>query len=301
MRRSSEVGHPLRTIREESVMGMRIRTNVESLVAQRNLSNNQGEQNSSFEKLSSGSRINKSADDAAGLAISENLRAKTRGLTQAKRNANDGVSLIQVAEGGLNEVSNIMVRLRELTVQSASDTVGAKEKGFLNKEYTQLVNEIDRLSGTTEFNGIKLLGPQSGENGIRVQIGYNGGEDDRLDLQLGDAPEGINAESLKLRETRIDGEDREAIVANLQTIDDGLSMVANSRATLGAMQSRLGSAINTITVSTENMSAANSRIRDVDFAEETAKMTQSRILSQASLAVLSQANQKPEMALSLLR
>lgn len=282
-------------------MGLRIKTNVESLVSQRQLSGNQMDLNQSLERLSSGLRINKSADDAAGLAISENLRAKTRGLTQAKRNANDGVSLIQVAEGGLNEVTNILVRMRELNVQAASDTLGVREKGYLQKEYGQLVEEIDRIANTTEFNGRMLFGPQSEDTAIKIQVGYNGSVDDQLSLQLGDAPDGINTEALALKDTAINGEDRESIAANLSVIDDAFSMVANSRATLGAMQSRLNTAISNISVSSENMSSAGSRIRDVDFAEETAKLTQSRILSQASLSVLSQANQKPEMALSLLR
>jgi flagellin len=282
-------------------MGLRIKTNVESLVSQRQLSNSQTDLNQSLEKLSSGLRINKSADDAAGLAISENLRAKTRGLNQAKRNANDGVSLIQVAEGGLNEVTNILVRMRELNVQSASDTLGQTEKGYLQKEYGQLVEEIDRIANTTEFNGRMLFGPQSEDTAVKIQVGYNGSQDDQLSLQLGDAPDGINTESLGLKETAIDVEDRETITGNLAVIDNAFQSIANSRATLGAMQSRLSSAISNISVSTENMSAAGSRIRDVDFAEETAKMTQSRILSQAGLSVLSQANAKPEMALSLLR
>ncbi|WP_186645697.1 flagellin N-terminal helical domain-containing protein [Fluviispira vulneris] len=282
-------------------MGLRIRTNVESLSAQRFLSNNNADMNSSMEKLSSGLRINKSSDDAAGLAISEGLRAKTRGLMQAKRNANDGVSLVQVAEGGLNETSNILIRMRELTVQSASDTVGIQERGFLDKEYQNLMEEIDRISDTTEFNGRKLLGPQTSENGVILQVGYNGTANDILKLQLGDAPEGITSETLGIKDSSLAGEDREKIAENLSIIDAGLYMVANTRATLGATQSRLNSAISNISVSTENMMAANSRIRDADFAEETAKMTQSRILSQAGLAVLSQANQRPEMALSLLR
>ncbi|BBH52317.1 flagellin [Fluviispira sanaruensis] len=282
-------------------MGLRIRTNVESLSAQRFLSNNNADMNSSMEKLSSGLRINKSSDDAAGLAISEGLRAKTRGLMQAKRNANDGVSLVQVAEGGLNETSNILIRMRELTVQSASDTVGMQERGFLDKEYQNLMEEIDRISDTTEFNGRKLLGPQTSENGVILQVGYNGTANDILKLQLGDAPEGITSETLGIKESSLAGDDREKIAENLSIIDAGLYMVANTRATLGATQSRLNSAISNISVSTENMMAANSRIRDADFAEETAKMTQSRILSQAGLAVLSQANQRPEMALSLLR
>lgn len=282
-------------------MGLRIRTNVESLAAQRQLNNNQTDMNSSLEKLSSGSRINKSSDDAAGLAISESLRAKTRGLGQAKRNANDGVSLVQVAESGLNEMSNIMIRMRELTVQSASDTIGEKEREYLQKEYGQLTEEVDRISNTTEFNGRKLLSGESNSNGVTLQVGYNGSVDDTLNLKLNDTGEGINAETLGIKDTSVAGNDREAISQNLEKIDDALNKVANSRATLGATQSRLGNAITNISVSMENMSSANSRIRDVDFAEETAKMTQTRILSQASLSVLSQANQKPEMALSLLR
>lgn len=280
-------------------MGLRIRTNVESLTAQRQLGNNQNDLSNSMEKLSSGSRINKSADDAAGLAISENLRAKTRGLNQARRNASDGISMIQVAEGGLNEISNIMIRLRELTVQAASDTLGQTERGFLDKEYGQLVNELDRISATTEFNGSKLLGAQQRQT--IVQVGYNGTKDDTLDLTLRDAPEGINSEALKLAGTTIGSEDRELIQGNLTVIDDGLQTIANSRASLGALQSRLTSAIAGISTTTENLTAANSRVRDVDFAEETAKQTQARILSQAGLAVLSQANARPEMALALLR
>ena len=282
-------------------MGMRIKTNVESLVGQRQLSNNNADMNQSLERLSSGLRVNKSADDAAGLAISENLRAKTRGLNQAKRNANDGVSMIQVAEGGLNEVSNILVRMRELNVQAASDTIGLTEKGYLQKEYGQLGQEIDRISATTEFNGRMLFGPQTQETAVKIQVGYNGTVDDTLSLQLGDAPDGINTTSMALKDTAIDLPDREAIASNLNIIDTAFNNLANSRATLGSMQSRLNTAISSITVSTENMSAAGSRIRDVDFAEETARLTQSKILTQAGVSVLAQANQKPEMALQLLR
>lgn len=280
-------------------MGLRIRTNVESLTAQRQLSNNQNDLSSSLERLSSGSRINKSADDAAGLAISENLRAKTRGLNQAKRNASDGVSMIQVTEGGLSEISNIMIRLRELTVQSASDTLGTVERGFLDREYQQLTQEVDRISSTTEFSGTKLLGGNQKE--MKVQVGYNGSADDTLDLTLRDNPDGITTESLGLKDTTIAGEDREAIANNLTVIDNAISTLASSRASLGAMQSRLSIAISGISTTSENLTAANSRIRDVDFAEETARSTQGRILSQAGLSVLAQANQRPEMALALLR
>ncbi len=282
-------------------MGLRIKTNVESLTAQKLLSNTNSNMNSSLEKLSSGSRINKSADDAAGLAISESLRAKTGGLVQAKRNANDGISLIQTAEGALNETSNMLVRMRELTVQAASDTVGATERGYLNKEFQQLVQEVDRISETTEFNGRKLLGPQTKSNEISLQVGYNGTENDVLKLSLGDAPDGINSESLGIKGSSIDGNDRERIAEQLKVLDQGLTTIANTRASLGATQSRLNTAISNISTSTENMMAAKSRISDVDYAEETAKLTQNKILSQAGLSVLSQANQKPEMALALLR
>ena len=282
-------------------MGLRIRTNIESVNAQRSVGNNQADLNSSMEKLASGYRINKSADDAAGLAISESLKAKVRGLAQAKRNASDGISMVQVAEGGLNEVGNILVRLRELAVQASSDTVGEKERGFLDKEYSALVKEVDRISETTEFNGTKLLGPQGKDSGLTIQVGYNNEKSDALNLTLGDAPDGMSASALGIGETSIGGTDREAIAGNLSKIDDAIYKVTNSRAEIGAMQSRLQTAIGNISVTSENLSAANSRIRDLDYAEETAKMTQSKIMSQSSLSVLTQANQKPEMALSLLR
>lgn len=282
-------------------MGMRIRTNVESLTAQRFMGQNNEGMSQSLERLSSGYRINKSADDAAGFAISENLRAKTRGLNQAKRNANDGISLVQVAEGSLNEVNNILVRLRELSVQAASDTLGSKEKGFLEKEYVQLVDEIDRISQTTEFNGLTLMSDEAASAELSVQVGYNGESHDTIKLKLSDSNQGISATSLGIRDSGLSGESREDIAANLGVLDDALTKVASQRASLGASQSRLTSAINNLSINTESLQAANSRIRDVDFAEETAKLTQSRIMSQASLSVLSQANQRPEMALSLLR
>ena len=186
-------------------------------------------------------------------------------------------------------------------MQSASDTVGSQERQYIDKEYQQLTQEIDRISETTEFNGRKLLSGQTSENPITLQVGYNGTENDILTLQFGEESTGINSESLGLKDTSLAGEDREQIASNLNTIDESLNMIASTRATLGATQSRLNSAISNISINTENMMAANSRIRDTDFAEETAKLSQSRILSQGGLAILSQANQRPEMALSLLR
>lgn len=291
-------------------MGMRIRTNVPSLTSQRYVSQNSAELNSSLEKLSSGYRINKSADDAAGLAVSESLRAKTRGLNVAKRNANDGISMLQIAEGSMNEMSNILIRLRELTVQASSDTIGDRERGFLNREYTQLVDEIDRISKTAEFNNIKLF--DTGDRSEFVlQVGVNGSapEDniDTISINL----EGLkfSSESLELgKESEIgpvvDGEEgpsRDEISGKLTNIDNAIGRLASERATLGSVQSRLGSTINNLSISIENMSTAQSRIKDVDFAEETSNMAQANVMRSSSAAVLAQANQAPEMALQLLR
>ena len=291
-------------------MGMRIRTNVNSLVAQRFMERNNGEMNSSLERLASGYRINKSSDDAAGLAISENLRGQLRGLNVAKRNANDAVSMVQVAEGGMNEMTNILIRLRELTVQSASDTIGDKERSFLNREYTQLVDEMDRIGNSTEFNGRKMFAPDGGLAQFVVQIGTRGtapeANSDTITINL----EGIkfNSNTLGLgkgTEIGAQGDDapltRSEIAEKLTTIDDALGRMASERATLGAVQNRLGSAIGNLGVSMENQQLAMSRIRDVDYAAETASLTQAKIMTQANVSVLSQANAAPEMALQLLR
>ena len=291
-------------------MGMRIRTNVSSLTAQRFMAENTTAQSSSLEKLSSGYRINKSADDAAGLAISEGLRAKVRGLGQAHRNANDAVSLVQIAEGGMTEMSNILIRMRELTVQASSDTLGDKERGYLNREFTQLVDEMDRVGKTTEFNGTRIFDSAGTKSEFVIQVGINGSKpEDNMDTLS------IDLKGLKFDSTTLGlgkgseigpGKDgtaptRDVIAAKLGTIDTALDKISSERATLGAVQSRLGTAISSIGIQVENMETAKSRIKDVDFASETAKSTQARILTQSSLAVLSQANAAPEMALSLLR
>lgn len=290
-------------------MGMRIRTNVSSLIAQRNLQNNSSELRDSQQKLASGYRINKSADDAAGLAISTTMGAKIRGLDQAKRNANDAVSMIQIAEGAMEEMTNITVRLRELTVQSASDTLGERERSYLNKEYTQLVDELDRIAGSTEFNGNKLF--DSDKDEFVIQIGTNNSDPaDNIDTVS------INLDGLKFSSEDLElgkdaeigaaepggtGPDRSEIAAKLDNIDNALERFANERSTLGSVQSRLSSAINNLGVSVENMSTAKSRIVDTDFAAETAEFSRQRILLQSGTSVLSQANTEPEMALALLR
>lgn len=293
-------------------MGIRIKTNVESLVAQRQLSNNRQDMLNSLEKLSTGQRINKSADDAAGLAMSEAMRAKIRGLGQAKRNAGDGVSYLQVAEGGLSEVNNIMVRMRELTTQAASDTIGQVERGFLNKEFQELGKEVARIISDTEFNGAKVLSDQQ-QRDLKIQIGvsYRGDgstadpEQDYITIQQGDLTE-LNDSIRELGDMSIEGENGQELGGGdtndiFSKIDNAMTTMTKFRANLGALQSRLNSAMTSIDVSAENLNAAQSRIRDVDYAAETAKMTQGKILTAAGTSVLTQANSMPETVLQLLR
>ena len=294
-------------------MTMRIRTNVHSLVAQRHLGNNNQTLGESLERLSSGYRINKSRDDAAGLAVSETMRGKIRGLNQAKRNSNDAVSMLQVAEGAMNEMSNILVRMRELTVQSATDTLGERDRAFLNKEYVQLAQEIDRIAATTEFNDNKFfaLGGDDSRTEYVVQVGTNHSEPESNTDTLSIDLEGLKFTSEELgigKGAEIgalnvgeQGPSRAEISLKLGTIDDSLGRLASERATLGSMQSRLSSTINNLSISIENLNTANSRIRDVDVAQETANLSKQRILVQSNLSVLSQANQMPDMALTLLR
>jgi flagellin len=276
-------------------MGLRINTNTASLNAQRNLRGSKMGLDKSLERLSSGYRINRAGDDAAGLAISENLRAQIRGLKQAQRNAQDGVSLIQVAEGSLNEISSIMIRLRELGVQAASDTVGPVERQFLNVEYDQLVSEVDRIADGTEFNGTLLL---SGTGSILdFQVGTrNDPNIDRLSFDASKAD--ANSAALGINLTSV--ADKASAQNSLSAIDQAIVSVSAMRADFGAIQNRLNSTINNIGVSVENMSAANSRIRDVDVAEESAEMTMNNILLQAGTSVLAQANQSSNVALGLL-
>lgn len=288
-------------------MGLRIKTNVASLQSQRSMRRNKKQLDESMERLSSGLRINKSSDDAAGLAISENIRARVKGLDQAKRNASDGVSYLQVAEGGLNEITNIQIRMRELAVQGASDAIGESERGFLDKEFQQLRHEVTRIMEQTEFNGTKLLKP--GASAIRLQVGTGASEDNTITLDfselesLNQSLESIRSESVDDESLTLKGASSQDIdLANIfSSIDDSLGGIASYRATLGSVQSRLNSVMANIDVANENLLAAQSRIRDVDFAAETAKYTQANILTQASVSVLSQANNLPELALRLVR
>ena len=276
-------------------MGLRINTNSASLNAQRTLGGTKVGLDKSMEKLASGFRINRAGDDAAGLAISENLKAQVRGLKQASRNAQDGISLVQVAEGSMNEISSILIRLRELSVQAASDTVGPTERQFLNVEYDQLVSEVDRISEGTEFNGTQLL---AGVGSILdFQVGTkNNPSIDRISFDASKAD--ANSAALGVNLTSV--ADKASAQNALSAIDKAIVSVSAMRADFGAIQNRLQSTVSNIQVSVENMSAANSRIRDVDIAEETSEMTKNNILLQAGTSVLAQANQQANVALTLL-
>jgi flagellin len=294
-------------------MGMRIKTNVQSLVVQRHLQENSGALAKSMEKLASGFRINNSQDDPAGLAVSEIMRGKIRSLNQAKRNAGDASSMLQVAEGAMNEMGNIMVRMRELTVQAASDTIGERERTYLNREYTQLAEEIDRIASTTEFNGNKFFVPNENDarDAYTIQVGANHSSPetntDTISFNLGglhfasqDLGIGKGAE-IGAQVAGEKGPTLPVIAEKLTTLDNAMDRLANERASLGALQSRLSSTINNLAVSVENIDTAKSRIKDADIAEETAELTKNRILVQSNMAVLAQSNQLPEMALALLR
>lgn len=276
-------------------MGLRINTNVASLNAQRNLRGTRLNLDKTLEQLSSGQRINRAGDDAAGLAISENLKAQIRGMTQAERNAQDGISLVQIAEGGLTEISNILIRLRELGVQAASDTIGPTERKFLNVEFEQLVAEVDRIAQSTEFNRVPLL---NGTGAVfDIQIGTrNDPVSDRLTFDASSADVNVAALGLNLASVS----DKISAQNSLAAIDQAIISVSGIRADFGALQNRLQSTVNNITISIENLSSANSRVRDTDIASATAELTKNNILMQAGTSVLAQANQSTTSALSLI-
>ncbi len=276
-------------------MGLRINTNAQSIAAQRNLGVSNSAQKASIEKLASGSRIYRAADDAAGLAISENMKATIRSVRQNVRNANDGISMIQTAEGSMNEVGNILIRFRELSIQAASDTIGDTERGFIDKEVQQLKSEVDRIAVATEYNGKKILGGEGAM--LDIQIGqHNKPEEDRFVFDSGKA----NVTASRLGVSDLSAASKESAQGNLEKIDGAIKTLTENRAELGALQNRLQSSINSLQVYDENLSTANSRIRDVDMASETAELTRTNILSQAGTSVLSQANQNSAMALKLI-
>ena len=276
-------------------MGFRINTNTASIAAQRSLSVNNRESESNLAKLSSGTRITKAADDAAGLAISEKLKANIRSLKQADRNANDGISMIQTAEGGLNETSSILTRMRELAIQTSSDTVGDVERGMTNMEYQNLKQELERIAQVTEFNGKKLLNGEGGQ--FEFQVGANNDAfQDRIGYDAGQANSRMDA----LGVDELDVSTKSGSQNSLAAIDSAIEKVSGQRSYLGAIQNRLVSTSNNLQVNVENISQANSRIRDVDYADATATKAKNDILSSAGTSVLAQANMNGQNALKLI-
>ncbi|GAV22550.1 flagellin N-terminal helical domain-containing protein [Carboxydothermus pertinax] len=272
-------------------MGLRINNNIEALNAWRALNNTSSALQKSMEKLSSGLRINRAGDDAAGLAISEKLRGQIRGLNQAVRNAQDGISLIQTAEGGLNEVHNILQRMRELAVQAANDTLTTQDRGAIKQEIDQLAQEITRISNTTEFNTKKLL--NGSVKGMLFQIGANANQNISLTI--------VNIAATALSVNAL-GVSTAASAANAITkISNAIDTISNVRAKLGAVQNRLEHTIANLSTAAENLTASESRIRDVDMAQEMMNFTKNQILQQAGVAILAQANQAPQAVLQLLR
>jgi len=280
-------------------MGLRVNTNVASLNARRHLYNTTMQFNKSMERLSSGLRINRSGDDAAGLAISEGLKSDIRALDQASRNAADGISMVQVAEGSLDEVNNILLRLRELSEQAATETLGATERGYLDGEFQELLNEIDRISATAEFNGIHLLDGSVGTLDVQIGIGTDATTSAvpiNLSQSLDATTLGIPAGTTTI--SGPDGDNARAVIGLLET---ATARVSSLRAEFGSAQNRLETSIRSIGMTMENLSAANSRIRDVDVAAETSNMTSLQILQQAGVSILSQANMTSSLALQLLQ
>ncbi|MBC86551.1 MAG: flagellin FliC [Bdellovibrionaceae bacterium] len=276
-------------------MSLNITTNLSSIAAQKKMAQSQRGLQKSFAQLSSGTRITKAADDAAGLSISENLKSTIRGYTQAKRNANDGMSMIAVAEGGLGEISNILTRLRELGVQAASDTVGERERGFINKEVQQLKSEVERIATNTRYNSTNLLDGTGEEFAFQIDIN-NDDFKDRIGFDA--SAQEVTLDALGI--ASFDYSDKDSAREALAVLEDAQTDVNGHRATLGALQNRLISTTENLGTAIENFSAANARIRDTDVAESSANLATNNILNQASISVLAQANQQPAQALRLI-
>jgi flagellin len=280
-------------------MTISVLTNVASLNAQRNLTNTQNALAASVGRLSSGMRINTASDDAAGLGISENLKSNIRSMAQAQRNANDGISMSQVAEGSMNDMQGIVSRMRELSIQSSNSTLGDNERGYIQTEFTQLSQEINRISSVTDFNGQKLL-DGSASTGLTFQIGIQNTANDRLAMSITKLTTStLGSTSLHIASASLSTAAKSQ--AAIGAFDRAIQQLSSVRAKVGATQNRMTVTVSNLAVTQENLTAANSRIRDVDVASESANLTKSQILSQAGLAVLAQANQLPQSALSLLR
>jgi len=281
-------------------MGLIVNTNILSLNAQRNVKNTQNSLGTSVERLSSGLRINSAKDDAAGMAISMKLTAHVRSLNQAVRNAQDGISVVQTAEGGMNEIHNILTRMRELSQQASTGILATSDRSALNQEFQDLKSEITRIADTSEFNGLKLLNGSLSTNGVSLQVGINNTANDRITVSGGSFND-IDASALGLSSTVSSIDSAANAQSMLALVDSAIGTVSTRRGNLGGVQNRLGSTIANLEIAAENLSAANSRIKDADFAIETANLTRSQIILQAGVAVLSQANTIPQYALQLLQ
>ncbi len=279
-------------------MGLTVNTNIASLIAQKNVSKSSNALSKIYERLSTGSRINRAADDAAGLAISNTLQSHIRSINQAVRNSNDAVSLTQVAEGGLNEMSNIMGRMRELAMQASNETLSSDARSALNSEYVALKEEVDRISDTTAFGDKKIL-DGSMADGVNFQVGIKNGPEDSMTFAMADT----DAESLGLNTGGAENlESAESARSALGVIDDqAMSTLSSRRGDLGVVQNRLEYTVSNLQAKSDNLAAANSRIRDADFALETALSIKTQILNQSGLSVLAQANVSPKQALALLK
>ncbi len=280
-------------------MTISVLTNVASLNAQKNLTSTQSALAASVGRLSSGMRINTASDDAAGLGISENLKSDIRSMAQAQRNANDGVSMTQVAEGSMNEMQGIVSRMRELSIQSANASLGGTERGYIQTEFTELSSEINRISQVTEFNGQKLLEGSASGLGLSFQIGIQNTANDRLTMAISTLATSTLGSTLKISAASLSTATNARLA--IGAFDKAIQQLSQSRAKLGAIQNRMTVTVSNLANAQENLTSANSRIRDVDVASESSNLTKSQILSQAGLAVLAQANQLPQSALSLLR
>ena len=275
-------------------MALIVNNNIASIVAQRNLGISTAQLQGSVARLSSGLRITRAADDAAGLGISETLRAQIRSINQAVRNSNDGISMLQIADGGAANIGGLLARLRELATQSASGILGSNERSFLDQEFLALRSEIDRISAVTEFNGVKLLSG-SGNDSLSLQIGFRSSANDSLTLSLND----LDRVSLGLTSANVSTS--AAALTALGTIDSAISAVASARANIGSLQNRIDAAVTNLEVANVNITAAESRIRDADIAFETALFVRNQILVSAGVSILAQANTLPQQALVLLQ
>ncbi len=276
-------------------MSFSIQTNIASLQGQHNVTVNHGMLNQSLQRLSSGYRINSAMDDAAGLGVSERMRSQLRGMAQAARNANDGLSVVQTAEGAMGEISNILIRMRELTVQSSSDSITNTERGYLNTEFQDMISEINRITQSTKFNGNVLLAGAFATTGLDFQVGHDNGANFRITVTVNDvSTTGLGFAGTEAVDTKANAQ------AGMAVLDAALDTLNQARAGLGAKGNRLNVAAAAVNTVIENLSAANSRIRDVDVASETSAFSKSQVLMQAGVSMLAQANQQPQLALKLL-